>query len=1183
MVEAMARVPLLTKLSANRRNGLDNAELPVLDLADLSSCMLSFERNFNSLYPNQFATPVVFSSFVAHLNRSPVFVAIGEDNHQRKIYLMDIESKIQLRAKLIDVATIVPSGPSFVTRDDKLLFWNFLGCLEVMDLDTLECVFKVNNFGELKHFRETEDTMFAYCANDQGILRVRLSDMSFEKIGLEGDQMIKGILSSHYLSLKQDILHKFHTHSKQSIMNLPKSHHEIQFLLISPNEKLAAIVSNSNHKSFITLLSTIDFKVLQEFCIPSSIQHLTFSLDSHLLLILSNTNTLHYFYTLSSRFLSYHLKLETQLHQIHFLSNRSILGVDKDSNIFIWHCLPEGSEVLPEPNLNCTYFPLPGNLLLCASPFEATVFNEALMSIESIEIGRVSEVCYSDNNLSCYLLVKDLHIVKVDLGSFQPEVLNLAHAPEKLLKVLMNGRLMYLSDGKLVIYGIESRECLFSMDVESVSDMVVIERYGLVMLPSYHASTVNLFKFEENSLVIDELNSINLNSPLEKISVTLDNRYLLLALANWDLQIRDAKSRSLLETFSFSSPILSISCTSKQTALISESSGKISFLNTSSLSILTSILYHKDPISCYITPNEQYILLNTKFNSLRIKNPMNNSSFQITGSDSEFQVYMDHLHDIFKKKAAVYSTELKELIMNPGTLRVQDLYVYFSMRKALKLSYKGNLDSLVQLNSINLIEHCLKKDDNSSLGVLIKCMIDYLPENHRIAAQIEPVMIQLNQNGHPLLHQLYNNLLQSSSQDGLPPACSIRVQLPKSALSESQQINPSALMRAEFYQSKDQIMEFKYSVLPLNYEIGSQDSIDFLYSLLKCSNDKVLGSESVQIYINMIWNKAKWVVIIQTIIYSIYLVILCIHTTWDENTTNIVFLIIFNTTLLIIEAVQFRFSGLKYWKDTWNLIDLCRLILGYWYFIAWFYDSEDSTLSRSLFLLVLFVSFIRGISYFRIAKKTRYFINLLEEVFLDIYGFMAILVYSVLAYLFLSIQMNKDDSNGSTDFDTNYGYTLSLLFGDLATSPSDWVEWAIATIFLVLNPIIMFNLLISILGDTYGRVQSNSDIADAKELIELVIEVSDMMYWRRDLKIKKYYIMCEKKNLMYEEQDEQQKAYKKVWKKLEDIREEQSRLRDDIERKMQVMNKNVMEILYEIRSEIKIKNEGYSAKSSEIK
>jgi hypothetical protein len=207
----------------------------------------------------------------------------------------------------------------------------------------------------------------------------------------------------------------------------------------------------------------------------------------------------------------------------------------------------------------------------------------------------------------------------------------------------------------------------------------------------------------------------------------------------------------------------------------------------------------------------------------------------------------------------------------------------------------------------------------------------------------------------------------------------------------------------------------------------------------------------------------------------------------------------------------------------------------------------------------------------------------LEEVFLDIYGFMAILVYSVLAYLFLSIQMNKDDSNGSTDFDTNYGYTLSLLFGDLATSPSDWVEWAIATIFLVLNPIIMFNLLISILGDTYGRVQSNSDIADAKELIELVIEVSDMMYWRRDLKIKKYYIMCEKKNLMYEEQDEQQKAYKKVWKKLEDIREEQSRLRDDIERKMQVMNKNVMEILYEIRSEIKIKNEGYSAKSSEIK
>lgn len=54
----------------------------------------------------------------------------------------------------------------------------------------------------------------------------------------------------------------------------------------------------------------------------------------------------------------------------------------------------------------------------------------------------------------------------------------------------------------------------------------------------------------------------------------------------------------------------------------------------------------------------------------------------------------------------------------------------------------------------------------------------------------------------------------------------------------------------------------------------------------------------------------------------------------------------------------------------------------------------------------------------------------------------------------------------------------------------------------------MLNLLISIIGDTYDRVQSDSVAADAKELLDMIIEVEGMMFTRRDIKSKNYLQVC---------------------------------------------------------------------------
>lgn len=43
----------------------------------------------------------------------------------------------------------------------------------------------------------------------------------------------------------------------------------------------------------------------------------------------------------------------------------------------------------------------------------------------------------------------------------------------------------------------------------------------------------------------------------------------------------------------------------------------------------------------------------------------------------------------------------------------------------------------------------------------------------------------------------------------------------------------------------------------------------------------------------------------------------------------------------------------------------------------------------------------------------------------------------------------------------------------------------------------MFNLLIAIMSATFGRVTSNMDIADGKELNSLILEQEYGMFWNR--------------------------------------------------------------------------------------
>lgn len=135
--------------------------------------------------------------------------------------------------------------------------------------------------------------------------------------------------------------------------------------------------------------------------------------------------------------------------------------------------------------------------------------------------------------------------------------------------------------------------------------------------------------------------------------------------------------------------------------------------------------------------------------------------------------------------------------------------------------------------------------------------------------------------------------------------------------------------------------------------------------------------------------------------------------------------------------------------------------------------------------------------FLRIFEGTGYLINMLIEVVKDMRYFILVLLITIIAFAnsYFTISRANDDENefASTYIDALlYSYEMALGNWDLGSMgevalPYAYILFVIATLF---NTIIMLNLLIAIISDTYARVQEKRDCAQYQEKARLIFENS---------------------------------------------------------------------------------------------
>lgn len=209
--------------------------------------------------------------------------------------------------------------------------------------------------------------------------------------------------------------------------------------------------------------------------------------------------------------------------------------------------------------------------------------------------------------------------------------------------------------------------------------------------------------------------------------------------------------------------------------------------------------------------------------------------------------------------------------------------------------------------------------------------------------------------------------------------------------------------------------------------------------------------------------------------------------------------------LILLEFKQIWVVGKeKYFNDIYNYLDLIGFGSSIYFGALHMLHGIHVYISNTkLFLIIALITLgLRAITQLRIFTSFRDLIELIRQTQVDMVPFLVILflilfLMSTIGILLEDIDVSVID-NLAGHFLHIIGSKYQILFGenpDRAELSNP--QWANYILFTVLLNIICFNLLISILSNTYDNVQATIDATDCRTKAEMIHEICMLMSWKR--------------------------------------------------------------------------------------
>jgi WD40 repeat protein len=654
----------------------------------------------------------------------------------------------------------------------------------------------------------------------------------------------------------------------------------------------------------------------------------------------------------------------------------------------------------------------------------------------------------------------------------------------------------------------------------------------------YHLSetTEEISQFVSDSA--EGISEIRISRNLQTLVYSTENNLVFI----WSIP-----SKTLVKMVYLDQKVKKLCITNDSLYLLFAYHDKIDFWNLECFSRSAQLVLSDDIQTLALKDNESHLLVGFSNYVKFLQNPLRVTQFSIFGHQKEQSKFFNYVNKIIDGEVPKYDESMNKWLVEPYHMNILHIYAYFNMNSHIQKGLESgatffpsrtgttpisiSVDKKFQDCTETFFEHFKRKGENDPF------LYYYLSES----------LTGLNRSSHPKLHLLYEQIFRKSFNFSLPRFCENGVDLPIVKVSKKIVIPRNKYLKDQHYRKEEKPVEFFQSYSKIPVVPGSGASLEFLSSLNECKNLEVFNSGLVKLILEEKWKTVKCLYAAETFLYLVYLVMFCVYSVKISMREDYLLIpaMAINVVLFLNEILQMVYSRSKYFKNFWNYIDLIRFLLFSYFFITAISGYHEKFIHDVLMISTLSFSLIRGISYFRIHPSTRWVISLIFDVFFNLWAMLSVALYAIFA-LFMFYYC------ASAEYSIN---DLNHKFTDIE------YEWFMIFSVVIINPMIILNLFISIIGDSFEKSQDEKVVKNGRDLAELIFEAELLFLWNRKKNFKKFWTVLREEHADLQIQSTPGQRMKKISEAIQELNEISGKNTEEVEEIRRWVDGKINEVL----------------------
>ena len=598
---------------------------------------------------------------------------------------------------------------------------------------------------------------------------------------------------------------------------------------------------------------------------------------------------------------------------------------------------------------------------------------------------------------------------------------------------------------------------------------------------------------------------------IESICLTSDMKMMAVGDRGSVVSLWDFENRKIIKKFSMHSKWVKSVAVSPDSSLIASASNdtKVFTINLTEKKIENYYLGHTSTIrTCSFTPDGKYLVSAGEDLSIRLWDLKDQTLLKVNQYGSQFDTFL-FLNCFFSecKPSLSYCNQT----ITPLKLSLCHIYCYEGSHEMLKLALEEG--SMLKKDSIgnSPLFYALERNSQNCIDVILQHLNELHASSFELFLEhcwtLRTDFERLLRNRSVHLPDFLENIFHISQQTGLAKFGIPLRRLPELVYKPDLTVNVHDFLRSgDIDKSKELLVEFRVLPFPIPMVSGSTSSMQMLKNIADCPNRLISRTNIILILVRARWNNFWLFILFLTFIYwgNLACMITLLVTGTRDNSKLVIFGLI-NLYLLAYEMIQMFAVGFREYMNFWNIIDLFRVTICFVWILIDVYIGESEVVWVS-YIMVSF-NFLRGLTGFRAFDKTRFYVRLITRAFIDTIPFIIIFFYTTL--FFGMLYWTSGTSYRNDVFVDVWKTAFEANMGNFTNSDQADLNFLYFMFTSVINVIIILNLLISILGDSYERFQTEAVEIGNLEMVELILEIETLMFWRRQKNIRSFPQVCD--------------------------------------------------------------------------